>query len=534
VGAAFPAFKDAARWRSLGTRILAEQLDRQVSADGVHFEQSTYYHRYTADFYLHALLLAQATEPSLERVVRPRLHRLLDYLLFITRPDGTSPLIGDEDGGRLVMLGRRPTNDFRDTLAIGAALLGRGDCAFVAAKSVGELSWLLGPPGLRAYDALSPAPPATTSRAFAESGYYVMRDGWDNTADCALVRCGPHGSQVGAHAHADALALELSLSGHPVLIDAGTYCYTASREEREQFRGTAAHNTVTVDERSSAEPGRSVFKWQSVPRSRATAWVTTARFDFFEGEHDGYHRLASPATHSRAVFLLKGEYCVIRDRIRSAGEHRIALRFHWPPGATLSAKSHNILEVLLAEASAPRVEARIFARYGDHLCEDGWVSPAYAVRTPAPVSLFRLDAAGSEDIVTVITSSPSSLRLQESEWRASDQEAGTLTLALASGSDTILTGPTSDAAHNDVVSDAAWTWVRRSPAGDPLAFVLVRGSHLTIDEYRAFHADRMVSYVIGRRDGDNWRIELESPTRMLTSPLCTTTGIQESCVASVE
>jgi hypothetical protein len=67
-----------------------------------------------------------------------------------------------------------------------------------------------------------------------------------------------------------------------------------------------------------------------------------------------------------------------------------------------------------------------------------------------------------------------------------------------------------------------------------LAFVLVRGSNLTIDEYRAFHADRMVNYVIGRRDGDSWRIEIESPTRMLTSPLRTTTGIQESCVASVE
>ncbi|HEX4468496.1 MAG TPA: heparinase II/III family protein, partial [Gemmatimonadaceae bacterium] len=300
IGTAFPDFRRAAHWRSLGARILADQLDRQLFADGVYFEQATYYHRYTVDFYLHALLLTQSNEPWLEGMVRPRLHSLLDYLLFITRPDGTSPLIGDEDGGRLVMLGERPTNDFRDTLAIGAALVGRADCAHVAGHAVEELSWLLGPSGLRAYDALPRTPPAGTSRAFAQSGYYVMRERWDRTANWALVRCGPHASQTGAHAHADALALELSLAGHTVLIDPGTYCYTASRADREYFRGSAAHNTVTLDERSSAEPGESVFNWQSVPQSRATAWVTTPIFDFFKGEHDGFRRLASPAMHSRA------------------------------------------------------------------------------------------------------------------------------------------------------------------------------------------------------------------------------------------
>ena len=59
VGTAFPEFKRARHWRALGGRILAEQLDRQLFADGVYFEQSTYYHRYTTDFYLHALLLTQ-------------------------------------------------------------------------------------------------------------------------------------------------------------------------------------------------------------------------------------------------------------------------------------------------------------------------------------------------------------------------------------------------------------------------------------------------------------------------------------------
>jgi hypothetical protein len=363
-----------------------------------------------------------------------------------------------------------------------------------------------------------------------------MRERWDRTANWALVRCGPHASQTGAHAHADALALELSLAGHTVLIDPGTYCYTASRADREYFRGSAAHNTVTLDERSSAEPGESVFNWQSVPQSRATAWVTKPMFDFFKGEHDGFRRLAPPAMHSRAVFLLKGEYCVVHDRIRSVGAHRIALWLHWAPGSTVSRENQNILNVQLAEPNAPRITAIIHARGGDLSREEGWVSPAYAVRAPAPVSVLRLDASGSEDIVTVIASSASCQRLRQSALRAgSGINADVLTLELDASVDTILTGPTSDSRHNEIVSDAAWTWVRCSPSGELLAFALVGGSALTIGGCRLFHSDSIVDCAIGRRDSDGWRIELASSDRAsIVSTLSTASGIEESCAASVE
>jgi hypothetical protein len=444
------------------------------------------------------LLLTQSTEPWLQDIVRPKLDRLLDYLMFITRPDGTSPLIGDDDGGRLVVLGDRAANDFRDTLALGAAVLQRGDCASVAGESVPELLWLLGPAGVRAYEGLAVTPPTRGSRAFAESGYFVMRDGWNQTDDWAVVRCGPHAPAAGAHAHADALALELCVAGNPLLIDAGTYVYTASREEREYFRGTAAHNTVTVDERSSAEPGRSVFKWQSVPRSRATSWVTNATLDFFEGEHDGYLRLDSPAVHSRAAFFLKGEYWVIRDRVRSDGAHRLALHLHWAPGITLCAKGEQALTVHLADGNAPRVNARIFgpSRRGQLSCEQGWVSPVYGTRTAAPISVFRVDAEGTEEIVTLLARSTTSLRLHECEWHApSGRDAGMLTIATASTVDTILTGPRLDHEHNEVASDAAWTWVRHSLAGELLAFALIQGRRLIIDNKCVFQADDIGDYL---------------------------------------
>ena len=96
-----PEFKEAKRWQELGSKILIEQLPIHVQRDGVYFEQSSYYHRYTTDFYLHFLLLARANHLAAPPQIDEDLLLLLDHLMYITRPDGTTPLFGDDDGGRL-------------------------------------------------------------------------------------------------------------------------------------------------------------------------------------------------------------------------------------------------------------------------------------------------------------------------------------------------------------------------------------------------------------------------------------------------
>ncbi|HEY6402489.1 MAG TPA: heparinase II/III family protein, partial [Blastocatellia bacterium] len=52
LGMALPELKLAKGWRNLGLQILLDQATKQIREDGVHFEQSSYYHRYTTDFYL--------------------------------------------------------------------------------------------------------------------------------------------------------------------------------------------------------------------------------------------------------------------------------------------------------------------------------------------------------------------------------------------------------------------------------------------------------------------------------------------------
>src|SRR5262249_23410300 len=110
-GTLFPDLPRAERWREEGMRILLEQLPRQVHADGVYFEQSTCYQRYTIDIYLHFLILAGRNRIPLPESVAGRVRGMLDYLLAVCRPDGSMPQIGDADGGRLLPFMHRHAED---------------------------------------------------------------------------------------------------------------------------------------------------------------------------------------------------------------------------------------------------------------------------------------------------------------------------------------------------------------------------------------------------------------------------------------
>jgi len=451
LGVALPEFRRAEQWTRLGARVLEEQLARQVFPDGVYFEQSTYYHRYTVDFYQQALVLADANRLPLAGVVRERLPALLDHLMYITRPDGRSPLIGDDDGGRAAIVGQRAPNDFRDTLAIGATLFDRGDYAYVAGPLPEEVVWLLGPAGAAAYDRLSREEPRRTSYAFAHSGYFVMRQHWDAESDYAIVRCGPHGTGSGAHAHADALALEVVVGGTPALVDSGTATY-ADADTRAYFRGTSAHNTVVVDGVSSSASAESPFAWRSAARGVARRWVTHPWIDYFDGDHDGYRRLEAPVTHRRSVLFVKnGAYWIVRDVVRSASEHRVDLHWHWASGFVLSVVDDHTLIARSVESIAGGLLLQVFGSGGCFSCDQRDVSPSYGVRQSSAHTVFCCEPRREHELITLLA--PRTLVTQACWSRDASSSGGTLTIEHGQGTDVITT-------------EEHLTWLRRSPYGD--------------------------------------------------------------------
>src|SRR2546426_6730119 len=392
-GLLLPDLPLSERWRTLGARILVDQSERQVLPDGVYFEQSTGYARYTLEIYLHFLILGAQNAWPIRPTIAERIGRMLDFLLTMRSPDGSMPQIGDADSGSLLPLARRVQDDFRGVFATAAALFGRADCALAAGAATPEVLWLLGPTGLRAFDALRPAPPPSTpSQLFADGGDVVMRNGWGPDGHRLIFDVGPLGCPVsGGHGHADLLSVQCAVFGEPFLVDGGTYSYV-DPPNRDFFRSAAAHSTVMVDGEPLAAP-TGPFRWRERPAARLRRWLSTAEFDLADAEHGAYLRLPDAVLHRRRVLFVKSGYWVLVDDLAGNGEHGVELRFQFAPigvevDPTLWTRARGRRGGELLVRPFANVSLKASVHSGEFAPLQGWTSPEYGRRQPSPVLIY--------------------------------------------------------------------------------------------------------------------------------------------------
>jgi hypothetical protein len=510
LGTLLPELKCAERWRDLGEHILLTQLDDQVRADGVYFEQTSYYHRYTIDFYTHLLILLRVNERPIAPLVEEKLKALLDHLMFITQPDGTTPLFGDDDGGRLVFLDEHAADDFRSALSNGAALFHRPDYKYVAKEASEETMWLLGRAGLRSFDGLEAAPPDSQSRDFREGGYYVMRDGWSRDANYLLVDCGPHGGLKHGHAHADALSFQLAARGRTMLVDPGTFTYTGSSDLRDRFRSSAAHNTLTVDgESSSLSDGP--FSWKHVADSSLVRWISRPRFDFFVGKHSGYERLAAPVKHQRSILFVKEDYWVIVDRVAADGVHSYSLNFQFAPHTMPSVEVRHGKAVVRDQSdSEPGLDLWVCHSAGAWQSKQGQVSKCYGERVAAPLLSFELQAEGDLELVTLLI--PRGVGDQQVNVRSLGYESGNaIEIRSASNCDLLLLGdPRRSTEVFNISSGFELTWIRLDSATSDLQELLaINGSQLTFAKQEIVGSSGNIEYLSAKRSQNELRGETD-------------------------
>lgn len=406
-GVIFRELKHAERWRSLAARILVQEIERQVLADGVYFERSTCYQRYTVDIYLHFLILASRAGLEVPPVVSERLRSMLDFLVALRHPDGTMPSIGDADGGWLLPLSRTRPEDFRAMFSTAAVFFKEPAYAEAAQELAADALWLFGTSAVETFDALQPLRTTSeTCRLFPAGGFAVMRSGWDENSHSLIFDTGPLVCVTGGHGHADMLSIQCSIFGRPYIVDAGTCCYTANEELRDFSRGTAAHSTVVVDGKSQAEPA-GPFAWQSRSTARLLRWLSDEALGFADAEHDAYNGLPDPVAHRRRVIFVKPRYWLLVDDVTGAGTHRVEIRFQFAPmdvqidsAGCVRATLDGQRGLLLRTFTSAALEGDV--RVGCRAPLEGWVSPNYGQLEPAPVVVYAANAPLPIRIVTLL------------------------------------------------------------------------------------------------------------------------------------
>lgn len=396
LGLLFRETSEGRDWLRFARRQLEQQIRWQVHPDGVSYEKSVSYQRLVAELFVVVLALARRNDITMSPGYTERLARMLDFMRAYTRNDGSSPLVGDADDGRVLPFAVvEPITVHRHLLGVGGILLGRPD--LVAVGSQDDALWLLGP------DATSPAgtePAAERSEAFPSGGFYVMRGNGCHT----FLDGGPLGFENDLiHGHLDTLSLELSAPGGVFLSDSGSYLYTSDVAAYREHVETRAHNTIRVDG-ENIEVLRKIWRVdRDRTHPRVLRWLSLDGLDEWEAEHAGYRRLADPVVHRRRVrFDVAARRWLIEDNLIGATSHRLEVFWHCAPGVRVLKQTPS--EFLLIR---PGGALRLFSEVGLTL-ESGWVAPRYGVRLPAPVLVGRWEAKLPQRLATRLEWEPGS------------------------------------------------------------------------------------------------------------------------------
>ena len=329
LGIMLPELREAAEWQRFGHREMLKEIDQQVLPDGADFESSTGYHRFVLELVLYSFLLCRSNNVEVSERYWQKLRMMLEYVRCYLRPDASAPLIGDSDGGQVMPMRKRASDDHAYVLAVGAVVFNDSSLKISGAEPE-ELVWLFGEGGLSTFDSLGESE-TCGSISFPNAGLHIMRQK-DLYLSLNTSHAGINGR--GSHGHNDALSIEVAACGRSFIVDAGTFVYTGDLARRHKFRSTAYHSTVEIDgEEQNTTDIRIPFVIGNEARPNLLFWETAEEFDRVSGEHSGYRRLPLPVTHRRTVTFNKRERSwLIDDEFTGEGEHSFAIRFHFDAG----------------------------------------------------------------------------------------------------------------------------------------------------------------------------------------------------------
>jgi len=400
-GLFFGAQGESKRWLDRGWRVLTEEIERQVSEDGVDFEGSVPYHRLVTEFFLLPALFRMRRGLQVPEGYRAKMLAMARFTEAYTRPDGSAPCWGDADDGRALPFGGQGINDHRYLLGWVGEVFGDQATREGFAGDAAECVWLLGLDKAAGFASRSRAPARKSSVLFGKGGYAVL----SNESDHVFVDCGPVGmAGRGGHGHNDILSCEIVLDGCHLVADCGAFVYTSSFEARNSFRSTAFHNTPRIDghEVNRLIHPDELWMLHDDARPEIREFKCGPERDVLTVAHTGYMRLERPILLIRTYVLEHMTHALtIRDKFEGTGSFQIDIPLHLAAGVEVEEAPNNL--ALRTDGRTFRVEVDPGKEW-HFRCERGFLSPSYGVTIPnfrlswrrsgTPVSLtFRLTRA---------------------------------------------------------------------------------------------------------------------------------------------
>lgn len=365
-GAFFPEFKDAQMWREKGAEILNHEIGVQVYDDGFQYELDAGYHVASINIFLKAYNMAKING-YLSIFPRSYMNTLEDMIaatMNVTFPNYTMPCFSD---AKLTNKNQMLRN-FKDWSNI-----------FPNNELLKHM----------ASDNAEKNDNHILSKALESSGFFTFRNGWSPKSTMMVVKAGPPAFW---HNQPDNGTFELYINGRNFFPDAGSYIYGGDEsvlKEREKFRQTNAHNTLTLNNENLETTNSKTLLWD-ISNSSVQKFVT---------ENQSYENLK----HRRSIFFVDNSFFVIVDQAIGEAEGLISQNFHLSEGDVVFDVKSNSVHTKYGDSNNVMIQTFNTDKM-DLVEKESWVSYAYRQKSKRPGFSFDTHKNKSQDIayVTII------------------------------------------------------------------------------------------------------------------------------------
>lgn len=341
----FPEFREAKHWLERSFEVFDIALSAQLNPEGVQMEWTPSYHMVVAGEMARVLELCVRNKQTPPRKLMELTRKAYDYWLAMTAPDHYLPMFGDTT---------RDVHHSPDFTAgdVGAELFHEPEFGLLARHDFAVA-------------------PKVGNRAFPEAGMFFFRSGWKpNDIYLALHNSPP---ALSRHDQPDNGTFELYGFGRWLMPDSGSYAYdnTPHDNEREWFRQTRVHQTLTLDDKNSVNASRTLL-WKEAELGSVATF-----------ENASYPGL----THRRTVFFVDHRYFVFVDEAIGSATGPLDLHFQFAPGP-FSNEGNHTLHTKFPEGGNVEVWEAPDALV-DTVAEEGQISSKFNIKEPRPAVAFR-------------------------------------------------------------------------------------------------------------------------------------------------
>ncbi|MGC8789772.1 MAG: alginate lyase family protein [Caldisericum sp.] len=373
-------------WREKAFQILQEEVINQIRDDGSSIENSSSYSIFSMYLLLLLIVVLKRKGDNLDNLLLRKVQKGLEVAKAMRKIDNTNVNFGDSDDAKVLLLSNLP--QLEDLLNIASIVFERDDFKINTSDDFQEsIFWIFGKQGLARWKTMKLVSGEREVVFCPEGGIGLYNN---QRGDLIFVQL----TGASGHGHSGIGHFELSVKGHDVIVDSGTYKYNCSKEDRNYFRSTFAHNLLIVDSIPQDIPLRK-FQWLSNTKVR-NRWYGDVPILF--GVEYIFPRFGFPKIFHRREFFLypDDDFLVVLDTLKGSKTHLIEETFRFSP----LVKNMEFDNSTLLKGKIKDLQFNLIVGYTDlskslepsfikGTMMQSWFSPKYGVKMLTPTVVFR-------------------------------------------------------------------------------------------------------------------------------------------------